>query len=325
MRLAWIGLACLFAAAPSVATVPLEQSAPAEPETLNYGHAEDNRMTIPVSIDGRGPFRFIIDTGSERTVIARELAERLELNAAEDIMLTSIIDVQQVPTVIIPRLDVGRRSVDAIQAPALARSNLGAEGVLGIDALENQRVLLDFERRQMTLSHSRADDEGWSRDGTIVVRARNRFGRLVLADARLEGTRVYAIVDTGSSVSIGNMALRNRLVRRRRMDPDQTFVLTAVTGTTMEINFTIAERLEIGGIVFNDLPVAFTDTELFRQLDLLDRPAMLLGMNALRVFDRVSIDFANRRIRLQFPPGGRPPGRDYPLLAERPLETYGVD
>ncbi|MBC2777732.1 aspartyl protease family protein [Parasphingopyxis marina] len=326
MRLAWIGLPCavLATVASASATVP---PVPAEPqsETIDYDHAADRRMTVPVIIGGRGPFPFIVDTGSERTVIARELAETLGLDPSHDIMLTSIIDVRRVPTVIIPRLDLGRRTVDVIQAPALARADLGAEGVLGIDALEDQQIILDFARRQITLSRAEPEQENWPRNTTIVVRARNRFGRLVLADAELDGTRVYAIVDTGSSISIGNDALRRRLIRRRRMDPDQSFELTAVTGATMQINYTIAERLEIGGIVFNALPVAFAETELFRQLDLVNRPAMLLGMDVLRLFDRVSIDFANRRIRMQMPNADMSRRQDRALPANRLAETPAPD
>ncbi|MEK6638843.1 MAG: retropepsin-like aspartic protease [Pseudomonadota bacterium] len=43
--------------------------------------AEDDalRMTVPVMINGQGPFRFVIDTGADRTVISSELAERLGL------------------------------------------------------------------------------------------------------------------------------------------------------------------------------------------------------------------------------------------------------
>jgi predicted aspartyl protease len=306
------------------ATVP---PVPAEPEseTIEYDHAADRRMTVPVIIGGRGPFAFIVDTGSERTVIARELAETLELDPSEDIMLTSIIDVQRVPTAIIPRLDLGRRTVDAIQAPALARADLGAEGVLGIDALEDQQIILDFARQQITLSRAEAEEDDWPRDATIIVRARNRFGRLVLADAELDGTRVYAIVDTGSSISIGNAALRRRLVRRGRMDPEQTFELTAVTGATMQINYTVASRLEIGGIVFNALPVAFAETELFRQLDLVNRPAILLGMDVLRLFDRVSIDFANRRIRMQMPDPSLSNRHNRALPPDRVAETTTPD
>ena len=40
-----------------------------------------DRMTIPVHLGRHGPFRFMIDTGSQRTVLSTELASRLGLEA----------------------------------------------------------------------------------------------------------------------------------------------------------------------------------------------------------------------------------------------------
>jgi hypothetical protein len=45
----------------------------------------------------------------------------------------------------------------------------------------------------------------------------------------------------------------------------------------------------------------FADAHTFRLLGLDKKPAILLGMSALRGFDRVSIDFADRTISLQLP------------------------
>ena len=59
--------------------------------------------------------------------------------------------------------------------------------------------------------------------------------------------------------------------------------------------------MRIGDADINDLPIAFADVHPFRQLQLLDRPAILLGMDALQLFRRVSVDFANRRVRLLLP------------------------
>jgi hypothetical protein len=47
--------------------------------------------------------------------------------------------------------------------------------------------------------------------------------------------------------------------------------------------------------------VAFADAHPFKRFGLLDRPAMLLGMDTLRVFHRVSVDFAQRKVRFLLP------------------------
>ena len=50
-----------------------------------------------------------------------------------------------------------------------------------------------------------------------------------------------------------------------------------------------------------NLPIAFADVQPFRQLRLMNRPAILLGMDALQMFERASFDFATRRVRLLGP------------------------
>lgn len=276
-------------------------------ETLAYQPDPISRMTVAVSLGGQGPFRFVVDTGAERTVISRELADRLGLASGGDVWLASLADVQQVPTVIIPRLDVGRRAVEAIQAPALAQANIGAQGMLGVDSLQDQRIVFDFQRRELRLTRARTQEESVP-EGTIVVRGRTRLGRMVLADAMVDGQRVWAIVDTGSPVTIGNEALRQRLIGRGRMEPDQVLELTSVTGAQVRVNYTRTRRIRLGQARIYDMPIAFAGLRLFEELDLTDRPAILLGMDALRLFQRVSIDFAQRRIQLLPGPSSEGPG-----------------
>ena len=64
-----------------------------------------------------------------------------------------------------------------------------------------------------------------------------------------------------------------------------------------------AERIVINGMDVNDLPVSFADSQAFRVLGLHDRPALLLGMDSLSLFDRVEIDFPNRRVVFDLPDG----------------------
>jgi len=267
-------------------------------ETIGYLPDLTMRMTVPVNISGRGPFRFVVDTGAERTIISNELARELELGPGRTAIVHSMTEVSRIGTVVIPDLAIGSRTVREIHAPALARNNLGASGMLGVDSLQRQRVVFDFGRREMTISPSNRREERWS-GAEIVVTGRRHFGRLVLIDASLDGQRVWVIVDTGSQISVANGALRNALARRGRLGATRPIALLSITGGRLDADYSIARRLRIGGIDIVQLPIAFADVHPFRQLQLMDRPALLLGMDALQLFDRVSIDFANRRVRVQ--------------------------
>ncbi len=294
----------LGAAAMAVAAAAQEPAAaPPEPqieitETIDLTIDRTERMTVPVSISGRGPYGFVVDTGAERTVISRELAERLGLDAGRTATLYSMTEASRIETVVIPALEVGQRTIEDIHAPALARRDLGAEGMLGVDTLRSQRVEFDFVRQEMSVTPSRRPPErAWPSD-TILITARSRYGHLMITDAMFEGHPIVVIVDTGSQVTVANRALRRRLERSGRLRELRPIELISVTGGRLDAEYGFARRIQLGGAEIRNLPVAFADVHPFRQLGLADRPAMLLGMDALQLFDRVSFDFANRRVRL---------------------------
>ncbi|HEV2746801.1 MAG TPA: retropepsin-like aspartic protease [Allosphingosinicella sp.] len=300
-------LGIAIAAASSLASAAAGQQAPpptapiADPrDVVAFEQDESDRMTVPVSIGGRGPYRFIVDTGSERTVISQELASRLDLHAGSEATLHSISGSGEVSTVIIPRLRVSKRTVRGIHAPALSAADIGAVGMLGIDSLKTQRVLFDFDRRTMAITPSIQYERDWG-PNTIVVKARTRYGRLVLSDARIDGEKVLVILDTGSQVTIGNGALRRKLVARNKLQPTRPIELLSVTGGLAPADYTKVRHVRLGGIHIRDLPIAFADIHPFRQLGLHGRPALLLGMDALKLFDRVSVDFAHQRVQFLAP------------------------
>ena len=142
----------------------------------------------------------------------------------------------------------------------------------------------------------RASDE-------IVVTAKSLFGQLIVTDAYYGNTRIQVVLDTGSQVSMGNSALRKRVTRSRRTQPIE---LTDVTGSKTLADYTTVPNIKVGDVMFGSMPVAFADVAPFERFGLTNRPALLLGMDALRSFRSVDIDFPNRQVRFRMPKG---PGR----------------
>ncbi len=279
---------------------PASPTARAPVDQLAFQEDQTQRMTVPVSIGSHGPFRFLVDTGAERTLIAQELAGRLSLQAGAVAQVHSMSEVSDVATMVIPRLQVSARSLKNIHAPAFLRYNLGADGVLGVDSLKSQRVLFDFARRTMSISPSRDRDE--VRDpNTIVVTARNRFGRLIVADARVEGQKLWVVIDTGSEVTVGNEALRRKLASKGRLAATTPIGLISVTGGKIVADYTQIRGASIGGLRLRNMPVAFSEVHPFQKLGLTEQPAILLGMDVLGQFDQVTIDFANRDVGFVLP------------------------
>ena len=274
------------------------RSTPAVPEpgeTLNLTPKE-TRLTVPVMIDGRGPFPFLVDTGAERTVISRRLAEELGLKAGETATVHSMTEVSDIATFVIPTLQVGRNKAADIQAPALEPENIGAVGMLGTDTLRGQRVEFDFRRARMQVVPS--GRRTFASPGTVIaVKGRNHLGRLLLSDAAVNGKKIVVIVDSGSQVTIGNNALRELLDRKGQFRDYKPAEVTSITGGRIRVDYGLVKTLYIGDLRMNDMPISFGDVHPFRQLQLTERPALLLGMDVLQLFDKVSVDMAVRRVK----------------------------
>jgi hypothetical protein len=138
-------------------------------------------------------------------------------------------------------------------------------------------------------------------DNEIVVSARRRSGQLIFAEATLADIPVNVIIDTGGQLSIGNRALQRKLGLS-----DARLILTNlvdVTGRSTQAFVGRVDDLRIRKARFRHLPIAFADIPPFRALNLHRKPTLFLGMDALRQFDRVAIDFANRKLYFRLPEG----------------------
>ena len=264
-----------------------------------------NRMTVAVEIGTVGgthrPFAFLVDTGAERTVVARSVVNALGLVPDGRGMVIGMAGSQEVDLVSIESIVLGRRSLFAVTSPVLEAQAIGADGIIGLDGLQGQRIVFDFDRNTMLLGTPAA--LGGDRGYDIVVRARRKSGQLIMTDALVDGVRTDIVIDTGSDTTIGNAALARALARDHRQD---TVQLVSVTGQKATAELGLARKLELGGMSLNNTLIAFSDAPPFEKLGLRRRPALLLGMAQLRLFHRVAIDFAGRRILFAVP--GSPQG-----------------
>lgn len=289
---------------PPATDVPLDPvTAEVAPFIQPFDLDATRRMAVPVMVGDQGPFSFLVDTGAERTVIARELADRLGLAEGAKLRLATIGSSTTVISYRVAALRMTDLQLAAFDAPAFAGRHIGAAGLIGVDMLEERRILIDFRKETMSILETKRRARPIIRDDdAIVVTARRAAGRLILSDARLNGRRVDVIVDTGAQTSVGNLALQ-RLVAQQRQHryPFTPTILNAVSGEAVPATQTAINRLVIEGIDINDLPVSFADSQAFRALGLKDRPALLLGMDSLALFDRVEIDFPNQRVIFDLP------------------------
>ena len=296
------------AMAAAVATPALDRSLP-EAEFTPDGASTDlagmedmlRRMTAPVMINGQGPFDFVVDTGTNRSIISDELAERLSLPAGRIVHLHGIGGDRDAPPVTLDHFQVGERAASRLSLPVLSAKSLRCAGILGVDGLKNQRVVLNLRDQRLQIEPSSKRDRS---TGASIMRARTMFDQLTLVDTDLNGIQVSVLIDTGAEATVGNSALRRALDRRRRRDDPATLekvTLQGATGETTTGDFGGVPEFRIGKLRVGNLRVVYADLHPFELWGLSNTPAMLMGMDLIRLFDAVSLDYGRSEVRFTLP------------------------
>ena len=256
----------------------------------------DTRLNVDVRVNGRGPYRFVVDSGADTSVVGQRIARDLDLPLGTPVILNGVTARNVVDSVKIAELTIGSSRVPNLELPALRESDVGSDGLIGIDALNKQRLMMDFERHQVRVED--ASIPYHPHPGDIVVTAKRMQGQLILTHVRAGNVDLDAVIDTGSEVTIGNSALRQKLIGRHTVKFWEAQV-TGVTGVTVPIQMTYIDRLQLGPVTLQYVPIAFADVPPFEMFGLSDQPALLLGTDLLEKFRRVSLDFRARKVRFQ--------------------------
>lgn len=261
----------------------------ASPTTLDHV----GRVVAAVMVDGKGPFRFIIDTGANHSSISPGLVAALGLtpSASDPIRVAGVTGTAIEPSVRIRSLRAGalviaNTSFPVIWSPIMA----GADGILGAAGLAGDSLLVDFRRNTVVIRRANGDTIP---AGYVRMRA-NRLGRGLLSIPGFVGdVAVDAIIDTGSPQTLGNMALFRALKAGGKSGT------VSVYGATKQVSpgeVQVAPAVDLGEIWIMHAPLVYGDFPIFRFWGLTARPAIILGMDVLGTLDAFSIDFRHAEI-----------------------------
>lgn len=294
-----LGAAALPLPRPSATTQDAEPDTAVEPVQLLSNLF--TRVGAAVTLNGRGPFTFVIDTGAAATAISDTLAAQLALPARDPVIVHGITTATRTPSVAVERLQLSGLTFHDLLCPVLPAANLGADGLLGLDVLGRFRLSFDVSRRAASLSirgvrilMGGADMTTGTRIRRGGLRAvRGRFGQLILTQVSVEGAPTAAFIDSGAQYSIGNTLLQQS-VRARRSEVGRLarrVPLYGVTGQSLSADLARVSDLRLGGTRLGPTPLLFADLHCFGALGLADRPALLIGADLLGRFRQVSLDF----------------------------------
>jgi predicted aspartyl protease len=234
----WVGL--LLSSALSLSAQELIHSAPM---IERYG-----KPYVMVTIDGKGPYRFVIDTGTGADAfVTPELADELKLPTAGEVVVSdpSMQGGQRVPLILLPSIEIA--GVKFIRVKAVRHVVTGeagsCEGILGFTLFRNYLLTLDFPDRQVTLAEGVLTPD----DGKTVLPFRMPDG-VPITSLRVNGESVDAQLDSGG----GGLTLPESLASRLRWD---TVPAAFASGNTMTARFQIKAAqlngdVEIGRYTF---------------------------------------------------------------------------
>jgi hypothetical protein len=257
------------------------------------------RVMTHVKINGKGPFRFVIDTGASRSTLAPHLAKALGLqhSVGRNVMLNGVTGAAEVPTVAVDSIEIGALKFVKQDLPVIFTSIMGnADGILGVAGFNDQRIDVDFKRDRVQVMASNGKRPHFS---MVTARAQRNVNGLMIVDVRVSRRiKAKAVIDTGAERTLGNLALQAAMNKgKKRRDP----VSAIVHGATPDIADGEVQEIKeasIGDMKLTNLEVIFSDFHVFKLWGLDQQPALLIGMDMLGVLERLVIDYRRNEVSM---------------------------
>jgi predicted aspartyl protease len=251
------------------------------------------RVWAPVYINGRGPYKLVLDTGANRTAVIPSLARKIGSPESHVLKVLGATGSSIVPAIEVDSIEVGDLFLGDRQVAIVPDVFGGAEGVLGADGLSDKRVHIDFKNDEISILRSTGPVRA---NGYTKIPVKLRYGHLLMFDVKLAGVRTRAMLDTGAQSTIGNSTLRAALSKRRK-GVENTIIgvtLDPQKGETM-----LAPAVELGDLTLRGMQVTFGDMYIFDAWKMTDQPALLIGMDIIGLLDVLIIDYKRRELHLR--------------------------
>ena len=258
------------------------------------------RIWAPVLINGKGPYRLVLDTGATRSAITRPVAEELGVPIHENaVRLRGATGSSLAPAVKVQTLEVGELLIKGTTLPIVADAFGGAQGVLGGEGLGDKRIVIEFRKDRISIRRSKREP---ATAGYSVVPFRHGLRRGMRIDVMVGRVKATGLIDSGAQVTVGNSALRKALARSQSgSDVPQD----EIVGVTEHVQ--AADTLRIPGIVAGELivrnaQIKFSDLHIFDYWNLESEPALMIGMDVLGMLDTLVIDYRLGQLQIRTRP-----------------------
>ena len=169
---------------------------------------------VQVVLNGHGPYSFLVDTGTNVTLVEQGVLDQLSVSAQTIVPLHSMTGAKKISEATLESVAVGGLNLHRMEVAVLKRGQLAiygdqVRGVLGEDFLKHFDLLLDYQRGVLLLDGSSAlaasllgehvafRSSGLSRQGVVPDR--------ILVQSKLpsfNGGPLACLVDSGTHLAV---------------------------------------------------------------------------------------------------------------------------
>jgi len=285
----------LLLAAPAFAMLPAEQ-----PYRIGF----NGRIATDVYIDGKGPYNFLIDTASSRSLMFEHVRKELNLGQSQPqfLKIYGINDVGEAMPVKPKTLQVAGESVPGMVMGVLPDQGKGPDGVLGTDFLSRYFVVLDrgamrFRLLEPGSGSSRAFDD-WTA-ATLTSRPFKNFDiRFWYLDTRFNDKKLSALFDLGAAMTMLNWQAAEKLgVHQSRFAANgpPPEILQDILGKSAPAVQLFGLDVRMYSRQWNQQNAIVADAPVFDYFDLEEKPAAIVGLGLLGN-NSLAIDFQGGKL-----------------------------
>nr|VFK60646.1 MAG: Aspartyl protease [Candidatus Kentron sp. TUN] len=239
-------------------------------------------------------YTLVLDTGSI-TVIRAEVARALGLPDGVEVKAhgsgggSKRIRLAKLNRIVVGDMEVKNTAAGIIEFPELFPS--GVAGILGSTFLRHFRVTIDYQKREIRLSKSRAAVADDGRDSAISFDIDPRSGFAPIIGCKIDGNiEAQAMIDTGAvGISLPDSILRKtRAYQAGKVLRANGSMSGGMFGAASRSEAVLLNELTIGDIPYTDIPVTSHAGLKY----------VLLGNRFLRNFV-VTLDYPAKRLTLK--------------------------
>src|SRR5687767_6290736 len=137
----------------------------ADPARIAVRIDDSGAVIVPVHINGRGPFEFLVDTGSSHSAVSRSLADELALRFIARTSVLTSTGREWRPVVNLDQTTIGGAESEGLLASVAPATQLdgitrGIDGIIGQDFLFGLNYTLDYRTKRLVWTDGGSDTNG---------------------------------------------------------------------------------------------------------------------------------------------------------------------